>query len=291
MAFKVVILQTEAYYSGAIAKHFDEHGFSVTPIEVNDNLAALLTEQFERDRPSIIILNALEFPASIAEQVVRLCQHFDTPLLCLSSHHVFGLFMPETPWLEHDMPNPSDDFGQQLHHLESLLLQHNKTLVLRLPWVVDEAAVPLLYHLCDAMLAGGKLMVSDSWKGSPIDTSDLVRVVYAISLQMTCGADNWGVFHLRSNDDCSEAEFADYVRRVLAKAGCTALAEIVTVPVEHRFFASNGWLGGNRLTNDFGIQLRSWRQGIKSKVVKWLSQQVDEGRVELHPERTSARSG
>ena len=289
MAFKMVIVQADQYFGLRISKVFDEHGFGITVVDVSDQASFALTEHFEHEAPSLVVLTSLVGPIGLAEHLVGLCQQYAVPLLALSSHHVFGLGKTELPRFESDVPEPKDSFGSQLKRMEAALLLHDKTIVLRLPWIVDDASVPLLFHLCDSMLNGGKVMVSDQWRGCPVDTRDVCRVVLAITLQVTCGANNWGIYHLHSNDECSEAEFADYVRRVLVKAGCDQLASIVTVPFEHRFFASNGWLGGVRLTNDFGIQLRSWRQGIKTKVMQWLSEQVDLGRVELHPTKKEER--
>lgn len=286
MALKVAVVYPESHYGIALWKQFDERGFEVIALADQDFNTGTSPFASANTLPNLVLVHLYDLTAEAMQLLVQTCQAQDIALLCLSSHLVFGEIKSETAWLEYEAATPSDPKGLALLELESIALTHSKAIVLRLPWVVDDSTNPILFNFSSALMAGGKLPVCDHWRGCPVDTQDVVRVVLAMVLQVGCGAENWGVFHLHSSDDCSEAEFADYVRRILVKAGCENLAEIVTVSLDHRFLRSNGWLGGQRCTNDFGIQFRSWRQGVKTKTMRWLSEQVDKGRVELHPEHS-----
>ncbi len=287
MAYRVIIVHPEQQFSGALQKVLDDHGYDVAMIEAQEAASGALAGALEQQSVNLLVVTGLMLPAGVPEQVARLSQRYELPLIVLSSHKVFEEGPPDEALLEDHTPTPNAPESVALLAEEQAFLQHTKAAVVRLPWVVDDVQAPALYNLCEALITERKLMVSDQWRGNPVDVKDVVRVVFAMLQQMLCGAENWGVFHLRSNDDCSEAEFADYVRRLLLKAGCQNLAEIAAVRADHRLMQYHSWLGGHRLTNDFGVQLRSWRQGMKTKVVEWLSEQVDKGRLELPPDRPS----
>lgn len=272
MAFKVVVFHPDSHFGSVATSAFRERGCDVISLSETE-LTTLQTDSWLAEcRAQLVIAPLFTCSEAVVRALVATCAEFQVPLLVLTGHEPFNGLVNEGPWKESDLPEPKTPEGEAQLNMERLVLAHARSIILRLPWVVDDPADPLLFRFTDALLAGGRLMVCDRWRGTAVDTQDVVRVVFAMALQVVCGAENWGVYHMHSSDDCSEAEFADYLSRILSKAGATELAEIVTVAQEHRFIRSNGWLAGHRCTNDFGVQLRSWRQGIKAKALDRLSE-------------------
>src|SRR5690606_26166916 len=129
---------------------------------------------------------------------------------------------------------------------EQALLQWRKSIIIRLPWMLDRPD-GLLHRICEALVYRGECVVSDAWRGSPVFIEDVNRLVLAMVQQIFCEAQNWGVFHLHASDSCSEAELADHVARLIQKAGYD-VGIIALGSLDQRFTRFSGWLKGQRCT-------------------------------------------
>lgn len=286
MGFRILITECASPLGAALLRGFESYAFSIIcpPRDSVDWCdAAQVAELMETARPAIVI-NTLQ----LADTALRcpeyylvladVCKVADLTLVHISSHDVLGAAQQQTgAVLEHQLPEPDHAVGVASYSAEQAFMAVRRCLILRLSWIVD-APDGMLEQVCRGLVVDHGLSVSDVWRGCPTGTEDVVRAVIAMVQQILCGAENWGVFHFHTSDACSEAEFADFVSRVLGKAGCQTSA-ITVVGQENRLIASNGWLSGRRCTDCFGIQLRSWRQSIKSKVLVWLQREIDAGRV------------
>ena len=201
--------------------------------------------------------------------LARACASAGKPLLQLSSARVFG--QASSPWLEACTIAPIDEAGRRFAVAESLAALSHNHLILRLPWVLDLPG-GLMAQLLERLSAGGELAVSDQVRGAAITLHSVARAAVAMSRQVMWGADNWGVFHLRSADTCTEAELADFFARALKRSGCAAAS--VRVGPAGPLSPYPAALEGNRLTDDFGIQLQPWRHGLKGRVKHWLGEQA-----------------
>ncbi|MEY4589170.1 MAG: hypothetical protein RL497_1246, partial [Pseudomonadota bacterium] len=89
--------------------------------------------------------------------------------------------------------------------------------------------------------------------------------------QIACGAENWGVLHLRSAEPCFEAEFADHLVRQLKKEQWP-VAHLDVIKGPSPWAGPLGVLAGRRLTDTFGVQMRSWRLGVKPLMQHWIDE-------------------
>lgn len=281
MGFKVLLTEHLSPLGSALLRGFEAQSLSVVSSGGFD--AQSLREQVELHQPAIIIN-----PQSLAsgpgqglvEQghaLLELSRLHDSVLIHFSTHHVFGAGQYGAPLSESDAPLPEDSYGRELLAQEAILSHWERSLIVRLPWLLD-GPEGILDAMCRALIYRGECVVSDAWRGSPVFIEDAVRVTLAMVQQILCGAANWGVFHLHSSDSCSEAELADHIARLLQKQGYD-VGSIALGTQEQRFIASNGWLKGSRCTNNFGFQYRSWRQGVKARVSDWLESEVKAGRL------------
>ncbi len=281
---KTAVFQPNSHYGSALRRMFEGHGGVTVSLELDHHSPDSLIAWLSKNTVSVALLPEATVSDDCCKAVVEACEALSLPLFFLSSHEVFGRSAREAGWLEEDEPQSEEPDAIKWQIQEQIVLSYSRSIVLRLPWVIDDSQA-LLVKICDALISGETVAVSDRWRGSLIDTLDVVRTVYAMTLQVNCGANNWGVFHLRSNDECSEAELAERIKRILEKAGCENLSQTILVPMEQRYWPSQGWLWGTRCTDEFGVQLRSWRKGLKTKTIQWLSEQVDAKRVVLHPKQ------
>lgn len=287
MGFRVLLTDHQSPLGAALLKGFEAQSL---PVITADNLGAKSLYQLcQQTQPAVVVHRAHDPEGdslAVAQSLAHFCQEANAVLICLSSHEVFGVAQQSSALAEMDIPEPDTEIGQDIYRVEQSLAICEQTIVLRLPWLLD---VPggVLDRLCQTLIYMPECVVSDSWRGSPVLMEDVVRIVLAMVQQVLCGAQNWGCFHLHASDQCSEAELADHVARVLQKAGYE-VSPIFLGPLSQRFFVSNGWIKGHRCTNNFGFQHRSWRQGIKSRVQEWLDAEMAAGR--LAPAASSVES-
>ena len=200
------------------------------------------------------------------------CKSANVPLIHLSSFRVFGRNDDSHPVKEEVEIQPQDAEGKHLQALEQLVAQNDAHVIVRLGWLLGGEQDNVLKTIVPLLIQKKLFFVSDHHYGAPVQLRFVARVLLAMVQQILCGAENWGVFHLRSSDVCSEAEFSDsLVRLVNAEMDDEALAPAVAgADDDRRLFSANAYLDGDRCTSDFGIQLPSWRIGLKALVRREL---------------------
>lgn len=247
---------------------------------VSASTACLFDEQattalLEKERPSVVVFTDRPKIEGLSRLTRHLSQH-NVPLIMLSSYLVFGDQLGH--YVETDTPVPSCTEGQHWSAAEGVALALEHAIVIRLPWSLtratdgafDEAA---LDKLCRAITTHSAIDVSEVASGSLITWDETARVVAAIVQQLLCGADNWGVFHLHSSDVCSEAELADALARLLKAEGLTVAELVATKQNSPHWLSRNAALVGRRCTDNFGIQLKSFRVGLKGQVKAWIQRE------------------
>lgn len=295
MAYRILITESQSPLGEALCKALENFTYTTVSTSANridwgnsERVRVFLQET----RPDIVINTLMWAGSDGAElpdlrKVMNAFGESGAAVIHLSSHEVFPTGYQKQALAENSPPNPDSRRGKQYLAAEKAALRLQNSIVLRLPWLVDWPG-GILDTVCEGLLLEEGFAASDAWYGSPTQISDAVRVIIAMIHQVLCGAENWGVFHLHTNDFCSEAEFVDLVKRILQKELKRSVADYTVAPVEKRFITTNGWLAGNRCTDCFGIQLRSWRQGIKTRVINWLKQARQSGRLPSESEQVTA---
>lgn len=201
-----------------------------------------------------------------AECLARCLQGSTASVLHLSSYRVFS-GEGKVSFGEQDIPVAETDMAQAFASAEQALMSSvDAALVLRSSWVLSTEGGSLLARLLADFEAGRTTVVSEQWRGTPVMVNDVVRAVFAVTQQIIFGADNWGVMHFGSSDVCSESVFAHKVKDMVeAEAGRQLQLEEVETEV-----GNSAVLELSRLRNSFGIQPRSWRQGLRPAVRRWL---------------------
>ena len=208
---------------------------------------------------------------STARQLAQACAERQIPLIHLSSYSVFGGDGRVTH-SEKDAIAPLGEVGRAFVEAEQVIADGlPKHIILRLSWVIGAYGDNLLTRLLGAFLAGASVSVNRRLRGAPTSLSDAARVAVAISKQIQCGADNWGVMHYCSSDACTEDEFAEQLLQLLIQQQLlTAEPSLSLVDNEPDDEPLSAILGCRRARDYFGIQARSWRPSLLPLVKQWL---------------------
>lgn len=291
MGFKILLTENTSAVGAALFKALENHPHQV--ICPGYDLRQWCDEQLVSDLldsscPTVVInplhcfaQHAVVEEARFYQLLSSMCASRDLTVIHLSSSSVFGVAQQVNAGAAGETltPEPDADIGQALRQVEVAFSQVRRSIILRMPWLLD-AEPGMISQACKALCTREAVIASEQWKAAPVYIEDVVRSVIAMLQQILCGAENWGVFHLHSSDVCSEVEFIDCIARQLGHFDLQ-LASIAASVVGEHFFSGNGWLQGSRCTNDFGVQRRSWRKGIKAKVQAWVKNEVGAGRLDL----------
>nr|WP_255771984.1 sugar nucleotide-binding protein [Microbulbifer guangxiensis] len=189
------------------------------------------------------------------------------PLVHISSYRVFPGGTRKR-YDEDDEPAPVSERGELWLACEEALRGSPAVTLLRFGWLVDRSEQALLGRILKGILSGESLALDDQSAGSPVTLADLCRVVVAVVQQLASGAPRSGTYHYGAADACTALEFG---REVLERAQSFYDEDFgVTLEAVPGTENRSRVLAAEKLRDVFGIQQRSWRQGLTRQVELWL---------------------
>ncbi|BFM08905.1 sugar nucleotide-binding protein [Halioxenophilus aromaticivorans] len=280
MPYKVLLTQHADALGQAIQLGFDQSGFMelmLLPQHLNWGDETAVSRWLDAAKPDAIIntcgwsddgrdasFQAIVEPAKV---LATLCSERQWPLLQLSSYRVFN--GEKSGFVEADELEPRDEVGELYRQAEQVVAEAPQHLILRLSWVIGWQGQNLLTRIMLPLLEGAQAEIVSERRGSPVSHEDIARVVNALAKQISCGSDNWGVFHYGAADICTEDEFAVYlVKRLGDKA--EVLGEVMDVSGKSTEPLSAA-LGYRHLMDCFGVQPRTWKQAVNNELALWAN--------------------
>ena len=207
-----------------------------------------------------------------AKVFAGLSERLGVPLIQMSHYRVFAESRSPVSLTEESTPEPDTDLGRQLLQIEQIAATAQQHIIMRLADVIGAINGSVFERVLPLVKANGRALLSDCCSGAPVSVDFIAQSLVAIIQQTLCGAQNWGVFHLRSADACTEAEIADYVVRYLnAETDATVKLPQISSEASPQIFTYNAKLTGRRVTDCFGVQFPSWRHGLKKRLAQWLA--------------------
>lgn len=291
MANKILITDAFSPIGHAISAAFEQTSYALLcPAKGTfDWSEPQSVESYLRDNAISIVINTAgwrETPdveqqlelVSAAKCLAVAARKVDCVVIHLSSYRVFGGENKST-YDEQDKTLPLGAAGRAFLEAERVferLLEHH--ICLRVSWVLDIVGESVFRRLLqDLVIDGPILEVTHQRRGTPISASEIGRVICAMCHQIICGAENWGIFHLASGDPCSSAEFTEAVADILEREGVLKrewrVESLTEEELESQGEPDSAALTVRRCRDNFGYQIRSWRQGLTSLVKAWLQQQ------------------
>ncbi|WP_323847349.1 sugar nucleotide-binding protein [Microbulbifer magnicolonia] len=256
---------------GALQKRLQRAGFRVQLLAPGE-LAKL--------RPRSIVINASACAgAQNMPEALRVCEALAhkncSYLLHLSSYQVFPGGTRKR-YDEDDTPAPASDAGRQWLACEQALAGHHNLTILRFGWMIDRNDDALLGRILRGLVARQPIALDDESRGSPVTVMDMARVTVALAQQLASGAPSSGIYHYGAADSCTAMEFArEVVERAQSFYDEDFSPELNALPAGE---GHSVVLACGKLRDVFGIQQRSWRQGLTRQVELWLERlEADKG--------------
>lgn len=211
------------------------------------------------------------------KNLANACTKIKSRVIQISDYHVFGL-ESKTTYFETDKAAPLSARGEKLAQAEQYFIEQvEQHLIFRLSWLLNNVSDNPFTRLMRSFTANEDLQVSKDYLGAPTWQSDVVRVLLGITQQIFSGAENWGIFHYCSNDKCSELEFAQEIAETYSDMRPLQSQLLSTAwkdreDLLQRCEPNSAVLSCRRIRNNFGVQARTWRQGLKNHIRDWIDQ-------------------
>lgn len=279
MNCRFLLLGSETQVAREFRAMADAQSWSSINIEsFSDCLDALQFEkEFVARRPRAVI-NFLEFDqnceysAGNLDYFCRLAERFELPFIQLASWKLRD-DVQHSESISDDVASYDLPLSGDQCKFEAPIAQLHKHLLLRHSWLLDGDNNSLFDRFIPKLVRGDPFWVSDHDFGTPVSVQFLARVIFALVQQIFAGANNWGVFHVHSADTCSEAEFCDHLVRQLQKELDIEIRfpSVAGAGDDRRALSGNAYLQGRRITDNFGVQLPTWRRGFARVLRDWLA--------------------
>lgn len=283
MAQKIILSCDQSIFAQHLIEALEQEPFSLKCIPA-ELLAAddadVATMNFLAEEETDLLINTLAYSVgddperrallvSASEVLAGAAKSLEIPIVQLSTHEVFG-GENLTVYREDDHPSPLTALGQALWDAErKVQLQCERYIIYRLSWLISQHGDSVFSRLLDLLVSKEKVSVSAERRASPTFVDDACRVLVAMIKQIFSGADNWGVYHYASSDACDEKEFAEYLDDIVRSLGHQT-GQLLDDDRDIQY--PSAVLGCQASRDDFGVQQRSWRLRLESRVKAYLDQ-------------------
>lgn len=262
----VAIITAGNEIDGALQKRLQRAGFRIQQ---------LTPGEIDQLRPGSIVINASAcadnrgMPESLLVSK-RLCAAPCEHIIHLSSYQVFS--GGERRRYDEDEPaEPQSPSGREWLACEDAFKGLQNLTILRFGWMVDSGQDALLGRILRNFVSGEPLALDGRNSGNPVTVVDMARVAVAVAQQLASGAKAGGVYHYGSSDSCTAMEFAlEVVERAQAFYDEERFAQFTSLGDEAEKRDRSIVLSCGKLRDVFGVQQRSWRQGLTRQVELWL---------------------
>lgn len=213
------------------------------------------------------------------ELVAQVCDHLHIPLIHLSTAHVFG-GDKKLAYNEQDLPTPQGVYGQTAFAGEQAIVATMKQhIIVRGGWLFGRQQDEVLRCWLDELTTGDGNITVYRRKFAPTPVEDLARVLLAISQQVDCQADVWGIYHYASLEPLRESEFVQQLVKFAAQhdEAVYRLLDHLTINLSRTEAPqiANATLATKKIFETFGIKPRPWHGSLQRLVKSWYKARGD----------------
>jgi len=215
-------------------------------------------DKAETERGAAFLVNG-EAPGWLADSGV--------PLVHVSTDYVFD-GTKQGYYTENDPVAPLGVYGESKREGErAVLAGQSRSIILRTAWVLSAHRGNFLKTMLRVAAANPTLRVVDDQRGCPTGAADIATVLRLLALRLIDDrAAPLGIYHFVNAGEASWCDLAREIFRLSAAAGGPqAEVEAITTaeyPTPARR-PSNSRLSTTRITADFGIDPRDWRDAVR----------------------------
>ena len=206
-----------------------------------------------------------------AENIARVCNELQIPLLHVSTDYVFD-GEKSGAYSEDDEVSPLNVYGESKWQGEQVvqesLAQH---VILRTSWVFGQYGNNFVKTMLRLGRERDELSIVDDQRGCPTPAVSIARALLSISQQvMASNNDCWGIYHYCGKPDTSWYGFAHQIFEELSKAGQKDIPELK--PISTAEFPTPATrprqtiMSCDKIQQQFGIESADWQSELREVI-------------------------
>ncbi len=258
---------------------FDRQGFDITNLSLIDNIiketqpdcvintaAYTAVDKAEDER-----LLALKINRDGPENLAKICEKYDIPLIHISTDYVFD-GEKTSPYTEDDVTNPINVYGESKCLGEEAVRENcRKHIILRVSWVFGVHGHNFVKTIQRLSRELATLNIVSDQQGCPTSTENISTVLLSITEKIKSpGFDSWGTYHYCDTPESNWFEFAKAIvaeTQVYETLAIKQLGSKLTVdyptPAKR---PKNSRMNCQKLETQLGIARCSWAKALKQMI-------------------------
>jgi dTDP-4-dehydrorhamnose reductase len=227
------------------------------------NAAAYTAVDKAESEPDAAFRANAQGPALLA----TLCNHFQVPLIHISTDYVFD-GAKRTPYVESDAIGPLGVYGASKAAGEAAVrAAATRHVIVRTAWVLSPDGTNFMKTMLRLGAEREAVRVVADQHGAPTSADDLAAAILDIAAQLAAqpARDVWGTFHLTNAGETTWHGVAAEVFRLAAARGLkTPRLEAITTADYPTPARRPGYsvLDNGRIARTFGIRLPPWQESL-----------------------------
>ena len=204
-------------------------------------------------------------PSALSE----ICNHLNVPMIHLSNPYVFD-GEKRLGYNENDEPNPIGVYGIASLEGELAVQAHASHVIIRSGWLFGKHKKGLIKSWIRSAIKNDGMLQVARRRFSPTHTGDLASAILAISQQIDCDANVWGIYHYSGLETKTESEFAEQTLKYAANNDEKIYQLLDNKKIIERDVRSpeihSATLSSKKISDTFGIKQRSWHGNLQDAV-------------------------
>lgn len=142
-----------------------------------------------------------------SENVAKICNKLNIPLLYLSTDYVFSGNFPGHPWQEQDKPEPQGVYARSKLAGEEAVKKHcKKYFIVRTAWLFGKNGKNFVDTMLKTAIGKKEFKIVNDQKGTPTYTKHLAK-----ALAKFLDIKEYGVYHLTNSGETTWYDFAKMI--------------------------------------------------------------------------------
>jgi len=204
---------------------------------------------------------ATEINYKAVENLAQISKQYKIKLIHISTDYVFD-GTSEKPYLETDLTNPQNKYGETKLYGETALQNVNpkNTIIIRTSWLYSLNGHNFVNTMLRLFKKNNVVKVVSDQIGSPTNATDLANFIFTIIPQInTKGVE---IYHYSNKGSCSWFQFAQEIANI-TNSDCTV------IPISSEAFNSKvkrpkySLLNTEKVQQTFNFEILSWQDSLK----------------------------
>ncbi len=198
-----------------------------------------------------------------SENLAKLCQQFQIPLLHISTDYVFS-GNNNTPYLETDECQPMSVYGQtKLAGEQAIQKNCEQFIILRTAWVYGNYGRNFYKTMLNLAQKKSEINIVNDQFGYPTSTLEIARVILQI---IASSQQHWGIYHYTNTGKTSWFEFAKAIIKYDAKLRSYIIPKLHAVTTAEYPAAAKrpkySVLNCDKIHQVYGVILQPWYDAL-----------------------------